>query len=258
MARAHTHLVRLSASSLMSAATLGAVAASAGSAAPVSGASGNSGSTVVPATLAGIKAKASADINDRINDLDKAVTRVNATQGLGSGQPTLDSYLGTDIAPLQQLNQKIQSDTSVAQATNDFSTIFGGFRVYLLVLPVAWIAADVDHATGTAIPTLTAASARAQAHVNPTDQVELQPLINDLNGQIAAATNATNGLAGNVLAFTPAQWNANHDLLSSSKSSQQSAHTALTQGRSDVRQIAADLLRHTGGGAASAGAPAGP
>ena len=74
--------------------------------------------------------------------------------------------------------------------------------------------------------------------MNPTDQVELQPLINDLNGQIAAATNATNGLAGNVLAFTPAQWNANHDLLSSSKSSQQSAHTALTQGRSDVRQIA--------------------
>ena len=251
MTRAHTHLVRLGAAGLASAALVATLAGAAEATPPTSGTngtgatvgtSGNSGPSAVPATLAGIKAKASADVTDRVNDLNAAITRVNSTQGLGSGQSTLDTYLGADISPLQQLNQTIQSDATVPQAAKDFSTIFSGFRVYLLVLPAAWIATDADHATATAIPSLTAASARAQAHVNPSNQAELQPLIDDLNGQIGAATNATNGLAANVLAFTPTQWNANHDLLSSSRASQQAAHNALTKGRSDVRQIAADLL----------------
>ena len=40
------------------------------------------------------------------------------------------------------------------------------------------------------------------------NQAELQPLIDDLNSQISTATTATNGLGATVLAFTPAQWNA--------------------------------------------------
>ena len=76
------------------------------------------------------------------------------------------SYLGADIAPLQQLNQTIQGDTTVQQAAHDFGTIFSDYRVYALVLPAARIAADADRATTTAIPNLTADAAKAQAHVN--------------------------------------------------------------------------------------------
>ncbi len=104
------------------------------------------------------------------------------------------------------------------QAAKDFGTIFSAYRVYVLVLPAARIAADADRATTTAIPALTADAAKAQARVNPGNQAELQPLIDDLNSQISTATNATNGLAATVLAFTPAQWNADHGLLGPSKS----------------------------------------
>ena len=54
------------------------------------------------------------------------------------------SYLGADIAPLQQLNQTIQGDTTVQQAAHDFGTIFSDYRVYALVLPAARIAAAAD------------------------------------------------------------------------------------------------------------------
>jgi hypothetical protein len=198
-----------------------------------------SAGNAVPTTPAGIKAKAATDITDRVNKLNAAIAKVNGAKDLGAGQGTLVSYLGTDIVPLQQLNQKIQGDTTVAEA--DFGSIFSGYRVYALVLPAARIAAGTDGATTTAIPNLTSDAARAQAKVNPGNQAQLQPLIDDLNSQIGTATHATTGLAATVLAFTPAEWNADHELLAASRSSGRAAIGALEKGRSDVRQIVQDL-----------------
>jgi hypothetical protein len=239
MSHARSHLLRIGAIALASGTTLGLAAATAGAATAAS--SGNSGASAVPTTLAGIKAKAATDITDRVNDLNGAIARVNAAKGLGASQATLASYLGTDIAPLQQLDQTIQADSTLQQAALDFGTIFSGYRVYRLVLPAARIAADADHATTSAIPDLTADAAKAQARVSPANQAALQPLLDDLNAQVGAATNATNGLAATVLAFTPAQWNADNGLLTASGASAQAATGALEKGRADVKQIVQDL-----------------
>jgi hypothetical protein len=232
-----THLTRIGA---VATAAL-AVTAGATVAAGAATASGNSGSSAVPTTLAGIKAKATTDITDRVNDLNGAIAKVNAAKGLGPGQSTLVSYLDADIAPLQQLEQTIQGDSTVQQAALNFGTIFSDYRVYVLVLPAARMAAYADNATATAIPKLTADAAKAQSRVTPANQATLQPLIDDLNGQITTATNAANGLAATVLAFTPAQWNANNALLAASKASDQAAVGALQKGRADVKQMVQDL-----------------
>jgi hypothetical protein len=239
MPHAHTRLTRLGAIALASGATLGAVAGTAGAAAP--GSSGNSGASAVPTTLAGIKAKAATDITDRVNDLNAAIAKVNAATGLGASQAILVSYLGADVAPLQQLNQTIQGDSTLQQAAHDYGTIFSGYRVYRLVLPASRIAAEADHATTSAVPNLTTDAAKAQARVNPANQATLQPLIDDLDSQISTAANATNGLAATVLAFTPAQWNADNALLNAPRSSDQSAAAALEKGRADITQIVQDL-----------------
>ena len=233
-----THLTRIGAM-----AALAALAVTAGTTvtAGAATASGNSGSSAVPTTLAGIKAKAATDITDRVNDLDGAIAKVNAAQGLGPGQATLASYLGADTSPLQQLEQTIQGDSTVQQAAHDFGTIFSDYRVYVLVLPASRMAAGGDQATATAIPKLTADATKAQSRVTPANQATLQPLIDDLNGQITTATNATSGLAATVLAFTPAQWNADHALLAASRASDQAAAGAVQKGRADVRQIVQDL-----------------
>jgi len=239
MSHARTRLVRFGAVALASGAALGTLggAAAAGAATTPAG----SGTGAVPTTLAGIKAKAATDTTDRVNDLNAAIAKVNAAKSLGTGQATLASYLGTDIGPLQQLNQTIQGDSTLQQATHDFGTIFTGYRVYRLVLPAARIDGLADSATSTGIPKLTADAAKAQARVTAANQATVQPLITDLNSQITSATNATNGLAGTVLAFTPAQWNANTALLDTSISSARTAKAALQKGRSDLRQIVQDL-----------------
>ena len=112
MSTARTNLIRLGAISMAAAALLGAASA-AGAAPPSSSSAGNSDSDAVPASLAGIKAKATTDITDRVNDLNAAIARVNAANALGSGQAALVAYLGTDVTPLQQLDQKIGGDATV-------------------------------------------------------------------------------------------------------------------------------------------------
>jgi len=257
MSSARTHLIRLAAAAVASATILGTAAGATGAATTPSpgagstGASAHGGSNAVPATLEGIKTKANTDITDRVDDLNTAIAKVNAAKGLGSGQATLVTHLGTDITPLQQLDQKIQVDATVQQAAQDFSTIFTGYRVYVLVLPASRIAADGYRATNTAIPQLTADATRAQGLVNPQNQAQLQPLIDDLNAQIGTATTATNGPAATVLAFTPAQWNANNSLLSASRSSARTADAALDKGRSDVQQIRQALKDSVAAGAGS-------
>jgi len=241
------HLARLGAFALASAATLGTAGVAGAASSDSTGGSGNSGSTDVPNTLAGIKAKANTDITERVNALDSAIDKVKAAQGLGAGQGTLEAYLGSDITPLQQLDTTIQGDTSLQQAAKDFGTIFTDFRVYKLVLPAAHVAGEAFRITATAIPNLQAASTKAQQYVNPGNQGVLVPLIDDLNGQISAASNATNGLAATVLAYTPQQWNANNNLLAPSKQSDDQADAATAKGRQDVKEIRAVVKNHVQG-----------
>jgi hypothetical protein len=249
MPHARTHLIRLGAAVLASGATLAVAVAAPGAAdapgpagASTPGTPGNSGATAVPTTLAGIKAQAATDITDRVQDLNAAIAKVNAATGLGAGQAGLVSYLTADISPLQQLDTTIQGDTTVRQAVHDFGTIFSDYRVYVLVVPASRIAAEADRATTTAIPNLTTDASKAQSRVTPANEATLQPLIDDLNSHISAAANATSGLASTVLAFTPAQWNADHSLLAASWSSSEAADRALQKGRGDVTQIVRDLF----------------
>ena len=241
MSHVRTNLIRVGslalASGVMAAGVAGATSL-AGAAAPA--ATGSSSPSSVPTTLAGIKAKAATEVNERVNALNAAIGKVNAATGLGSSRGALASNLGADVAPLEQLNQTIQGDNTVRQAAHDSASIFSGYRVYALVLPATRIAAAADLATTTAIPHFTAVAAKAQAHVGPTNQAVLQPLIDDLNNQIGSATNASNDLAATVLAFTPAQWNANHGLLDSATSSARTAGAALKKARSDVQQLQQD------------------
>ncbi len=188
-------------------------------------------------SLSAIQARAAAAITLRTNDLDAAISKVNATSALGPSAASLVTYLQADLAPLQTLGTKIAGDTTVATALADSSTIFSSYRVLALVLPAAHLAATADVIDVTDIPALTAASSKAASKVTPANSATLQPLIDDLNAQILAATNGTAGLASTLLSYTPSQWNANHDLLAPSRDSVRSATADVNKAHQDVQQI---------------------
>jgi len=195
------------------------------------------GATPSTQTLAGIQAKAAAAITLRVNDLNAAISKVNGASHLGSSTASLVSYLQADLAPLQALGTKIAGDTTVSTAQADASTIFTSYRVLALVLPAAHLAATADAIDVTAIPNLTALSAKAASHVTSANRATVQPLIDDLNAQIQSATNATSGVAATLLTYTPSQWNANHDLLAPTVGSVKAAGNDITKARNDIQQI---------------------
>jgi hypothetical protein len=176
-----------------------------------------------------------------VNDLTAAVSKVNDSKDLGSGAAALAAHLQADIAPLQALGQKIAGDSSVTTARSDAATIYTNFRVLALVLPTAHLAATADEITVTAIPALTSFSTKAASRVNPSNQAFIQPLIASLDAQINAASTGTSGVASTVLGYTPAEWNANHDLLAPARGSVQTAEGNLAKARADVQQIRSDL-----------------
>jgi hypothetical protein len=223
--------MRLGAVAVTTAAVLGVGGASAWAATPPAG--GQSLST--------IQAKSAAAISLRVNDLNAAVTRVNDSKDLGTDAATLAAHLQADIAPLQALGQKIAGDTSPSTAKADAATIFTNYRVLVLVLPAARLAGSSDGIEVTTIPELTALSAKAASLVNPSNAATVQPLINDLNAQIGAATTSTSGVASTVLGYSPSAWNANHSLLASAVSSVQSAKSDMSKARNDVKQLRSDL-----------------
>jgi hypothetical protein len=222
---------RIGAGVLASVAVLGAGGVVAGAATP----------SAAPQSLAGIQAEAAAAILLRVNDLNAAIAKANADPRLGSDNAALVAYLQTDIAPLQVLGQKIAGDTTESTAAADYATIFSNYRVRALVLPAAHIAAAADQVDVTTVPELTGLATKAASHVNSSNEAVLQPLLNDLQAQITAATNATTGLSGTVLTYTPTEWNANRDLLTPGHGAVQAAENDIAKARADLKQIAAVL-----------------
>ncbi len=251
MSNVRTNLTRLGAATVASAA-LGAatvsLSGSAGATTPnrAGGSSlskhvGTHAAAAATPTLTGVQAEAAAAVKQRIASLDAAVSRVGATTDLGSGQSTLSAYLGTDIQPLLQQGRTVAADSDVVQAQKDYQDIFSGFRVYRLVIPAAAIAGQADRVANTEVPGLTAAAAKAQGAVNSRNEATIEPLVQDIDHQIAAASTATQGLAATVLAYTPAQWNADYSLLSPAASSVTTANAAIHRAQADVVQIRQDL-----------------
>jgi hypothetical protein len=225
----------------------------------------NAGATTVPAkqsgshtraanppSLSSIQAEAATAVTNRVHILNSAMARIDPERDLGNGRAALRSYLRADVQRLQQQGRVVAADNAVAQAQRDFVDIFSAFRVYHLALPAVSLVVRADRVTQTDVPALKSAAANIEASSARRNHATVQPIVEDLNRQIATATSTTQALASTVLAYTPAQWNANNGLLSAASSSVSTAEKAIRQGRSDVQHIRQDLHGGVHGGKAKA------
>lgn len=197
----------------------------------------DSSASVGTGSLSAIHAKAKVAIDRRVDSLNRAVSVLQAAPNLGSDQAVPVGVAQKDTAGLQQLEQKIQQDTTAQQAKADAGAIFTGYRVYALVLPVDRMVGFSDRATNVAIPRLDQVAARASRSGNPA----IVSLGADIQQQTQAASAALAGLPARVEAYTPAEYNANHGLLAGDRSDVRTARQALEKARDDVKEIRQQL-----------------
>jgi hypothetical protein len=194
-------------------------------------------------TLSTIQQKAASAIAQRLTSLSRVISTVNGSSVISAAdKSTLLSTLNGDVTGLTALETLIAADTTAQQAASDYKTIFTGYRVYALALPQAHFAIAADALTGTVVPKLTDAQTKLAALLVGADAGKNTPAVQaamaDLATQLAAIGTATSGLSATVLAYTPAQYDANHALLSSARQS-------LVTARADAKAARADIVTVT-------------
>lgn len=238
--------------------TLASVAVAAGVSAGLGGtawAAGNTTNTTVqgsaaggstPSSLSAIQAQAAKQIQSRLDTLNNAVAKVSGNRWLTSlDRATILSLLQSDISGLTAVGGQIQSATSASQAQSEYKDIFLDYRVYALVVPKARMAAASDEITGSALPRLNDANARLTALLQGRDASKDTPTVKadmtQLASNIQTVTNSTSGLSAQILSFTPTQFNANHDVLSSTRQTLETARSEVLSARAEALQVMAAL-----------------
>jgi hypothetical protein len=207
-------------------------------AAPAFAAGSDDPTTGPNVTLEGIQRAGAAATDKRIDSLTVAIARVEGNDKLtDSDRATILATLNADLDAMHRLADEIAGDTTKVDAASDYHEIFTGYRVYGVALPQALYAAGADALTGTAIPRLHTAYDKLTDKVGSDPSDEQQRLLEEMAGKIADAEAGADGLAADALAVTPADWNADHNVMSGIRSQ---LHDA-TQDARDAAQAGRDL-----------------
>ena len=212
----------------------GAAASAAASAAP-SGAKG-------AAVLAALKAFANCEINRRETTLTTLSAHITSSKTITSTDAAaLQSEISSEKSGLSSLESKIDADTTLVTLRADIVTIVTGYRVYVLVVPQSnlTIAADTVLATQARFASLNTAlsNAIATAQANGKDTTAAQADLDAMNASVTAAMNLASPLPAQLIALTPAEYNAGTagPILTSSRK-------ALGQARDDLKSAVADAV----------------
>jgi hypothetical protein len=197
-------------------------------------------------SLGGEKLRCTAAIDLRLAELTRLDRRLGVAKNLSDGhRSTLSGINATARSGLGDLKAKIAADSDAGTLRTDCQSIVLGYRIFALRAPQEnlVIAADAESAAIAKLealaPKLSAAIAKAQA--NGTDVNAAEQALADLNAKVADAGHLTTGVADAVIAFQPADHNANHDVLKPTRTSIRAAAADLKTARADAKTIVAAL-----------------
>jgi hypothetical protein len=193
------------------------------------------------------KAYAAALILERLNSLQFAIKKAQGDSSLGSDGATLVSDMQADTTGLQTLGTTIAGETTVDEVDASIALIFNEFRVYHLMLPVAGDVIVVDNAVNVKLPALASSISLLQGAENSSNEAFLAPLIANMQSQSGIITGATGGLSAELLSYTPADWNANHNLLNGPTAQILVTDRAFGTAAKDWQEASRYLRRHGGG-----------
>jgi hypothetical protein len=213
-------------------------------------------------TLEDLRTRCLAAIDVRLPALASARAEVASNPHLSDADR---SALTTDIdqttVRLQTLQGEIKADTDLATLRDHCRSIFGDNRVFALVLPRTRLVVGADTATaaGDKLSDIAhkLADAIDKAQAAGRDVHQAQADLDAMKAQIASGVAAAGTVPGSVLGLTPADWNANHDVLTPARQQLRVARTDLRVARDLAVKIRNELRTPAPSSGAPAPAPAG-
>ena len=225
------------AAGLFGAASLEATAASAAGA--------GTSPTCTPAALNAARTNALAALTRRVKRLHDLSAAVGASTGLTTAdRSTLTTDIGNDLGGITALQQKVPSDTTCADVAADAQAMVVDYRVFVVMSPQAHLTIAADTETSVA-GALTALEPKIAARITAAQQAGVtvhaaQTTYSDFQTQVATATQSSTGLAGTLLALTPASYPGSRPTLENARASLSTGRVALVRARGDLRTLKAD------------------
>jgi hypothetical protein len=198
-------------------------------------------------TLDSAKTKCLAAVDRRLTELTALSGRVGASKFVTDPhRSALNGIIDSTRSGLQSLRTKISGDSDAAALRADCTAVVTDYRVYALRRPQVHLvlaadrgAAAIDRAHKVETR-LTTAIDKVEAAGG--DVTEARAAYSKLQADVDGATTALTGVADKVLTFTPADYNANHELLAPSRASLKTARDDLAAARDDARHVV-ELLK---------------
>ncbi|MGC8626670.1 MAG: hypothetical protein ACP5VR_03780 [Acidimicrobiales bacterium] len=194
-------------------ATLATVAATLASQVPAAFALSTSANLAQPGSLASVQARSANLISRRVASLQAAIKVLSSVNFLGTDGTALVNEMQGDINGLEALGTTISAATTVQQAEADQALIFTQFRVYRLVLPVAHDVRLADQVANVDVPAINQGLSSLQALGGTPSGAVIEAYVASGQAQVQVALNAVAGLSAKLLAYTPAELNADNSLL---------------------------------------------
>lgn len=174
--------------------------------------------------------RADNEIDARINNLNKLIERLGGMKLLSSTDlATLQASLNAEIQVLTNLKAQIAADTSTTSVKADASTIAKAYRVYLLVIPQAQIAAASDRINAV-VTKLQAFGAKLQTRITAAQGAGVNvsaavTAMADFNAKIADAKTQADAAVAETVNLKPD--NGDKTVLASNKAALKDARTKL-------------------------------
>ncbi|MGE0878157.1 MAG: hypothetical protein AB7L13_10860 [Acidimicrobiia bacterium] len=174
--------------------------------------------------------------NERIDGADKV------TEAHRSAMKAIND---TAVAGLGSLRAEIEAGTDPDAVKQDCAAVFTEYRVIALRIPQERLVGAVDRIQF-AIDNSDARIAKLQAAIdkaasNGKDVTAANASMDALKAKIADASADVDGLADSVLAYAPADWNANHDLLVPARDKVKDAAGDLKAALDDAKSVIRSL-----------------
>ncbi len=212
---------------------------------------GAAGRTKVDAKLQLAKNKADKEIDRRIQALGELNTRVDGMQRVTANfKQTLTTNIQNQVTGLNQLKTKIDADADIATLKADIKTITDSYRIYMLVMPQARIAASADREVtiitmmnqlGTKLQTRISAAQSSGSNVSAllAALTDMSSKLSDASTQSQAAVSVSSGLVPDEGDKTKKAQNA--AALKAARANIKAAHTDLIAARKDAEIIVKGL-----------------
>lgn len=191
--------------------------------------------------------KANTAIADRIASLTKLQSKVDAMVKLSASEKArLDASIQASITDMNNLKVKIDADTDVTVLKTDIASITGSYRIYMLVIPQADIAA-ADDRIDTIVGMMTTVAGKFQTRISAAaaagkDTTSLSASLSDYNAKIADAKVQADAAASSTISLTPDNHNAtiaaaNKQVLQAARAKIKAAVADLNAARADANTI---------------------